>query len=101
MGVLNQMSSQAEQNKPSRRNIKKVSWVPETNLCQVRLFLAEDAPLEAGQVGVQDLLQSNKRLLWHPMESGFDYDLDLEEVFHHSVHQKSLAWCHRWHGETS
>ncbi|GLJ17803.1 hypothetical protein SUGI_0311250 [Cryptomeria japonica] len=69
------MPSQAEQNKPSRRNMKKVSWAPETNLCQVRLFLAEDAPLQAGQVGVQDQLQAKKRLLWHPMESGFDYDL--------------------------
>ncbi|KAH9330938.1 hypothetical protein KI387_003046 [Taxus chinensis] len=75
MGLMNQMPRQAEQNKPSRRNNKKVSWAPENNLCQVRLFLAEDAPLQAGQIGVQDQLQAKKPWLWHAIGSGFDYDL--------------------------
>ena len=38
MGVLNQMHNQAEQNKPRSRNMKKGSWAPETNLCQVFIF---------------------------------------------------------------
>lgn len=75
IGLLNQMPPQAASAKPNRRTVKKVSWAPENNLCQVRLFLAEDAPLQAGQIGLQDQLQAKKPWLWHSIESGLDDDL--------------------------
>jgi len=75
MGLFNQMPPQAASAKPNRRTVKKVSWAPENNLCQVRLFLAEDAPLQAGQIGLQDQLQAKKPWLWHAIESGIDDDL--------------------------
>ncbi|KAK4779194.1 hypothetical protein SAY86_006722 [Trapa natans] len=36
---------------------KKVTWASDVNLCQVRLFLSEDAPLQVS-LGVQDHLQA-------------------------------------------
>eukprot|EP01018_Ginkgo_biloba_P024008 Gb_26085 [translate_table: standard] len=74
MGLLHRMPTQAGQTKPRRQTVKKVSWAPEDNLCQIRLFLAEDAPVQSGQ-GVQDQLQAKRPWLWHAVESGFDYDL--------------------------
>lgn len=63
MGLLNQMPPQGTNDQPNRRIVKKVSWAPENNLCQVRLFLAEEAPLQAGQIGLQDQLQAKKALV--------------------------------------
>lgn len=75
MGLLNQMPPQVTNDQHNRRIVKKVSWAPENNLCQVRLFLAEEAPLQAGQIGLQDQLQAKKPWLWHAIESGIDDDL--------------------------
>ncbi|XP_020577452.1 zinc finger CCCH domain-containing protein 30-like [Phalaenopsis equestris] len=43
---------------------KRVSWAPGLNLCQVRLFLSEDAPSQSG-LGSQDHLQAKPAWLLH------------------------------------
>ncbi|KAK8623302.1 hypothetical protein V6N13_118190 [Hibiscus sabdariffa] len=36
---------------------KRVAWAPDANLCQIRLFLSEESPLQVG-LGIQDHLQA-------------------------------------------
>ncbi|XP_077246501.1 zinc finger C-x8-C-x5-C-x3-H type family protein [Tasmannia lanceolata] len=44
--------------------LKRVSWPSDLNLCQVRLFLSEDAPSQSG-LSSQDHLQAKTSWLWH------------------------------------
>lgn len=46
------------------RQSKRVSWAPAVKLCQVRLFLSEDAPSQSG-LGAQDHLQAKASWLLH------------------------------------
>ncbi|KAG9443056.1 hypothetical protein H6P81_018910 [Aristolochia fimbriata] len=48
---------------------KRVSWPPDVNLCQVRLFLSEDAPALSGS-GSQDHLQAKASWMLHSMGAG-------------------------------
>ncbi|XP_068645542.1 zinc finger CCCH domain-containing protein 6 isoform X2 [Aristolochia californica] len=50
---------------------KRVSWPPDVNLCQVRLFLSEDAPSLSGS-GSQDHLQAKTSWMLHSMGAGTD-----------------------------
>lgn len=50
---------------------KRVSWAPAVKLCQVRLFLSEDAPSQSG-LGVQDHLQAKASWLLHATGMGSD-----------------------------
>eukprot|EP00252_Welwitschia_mirabilis_P016870 TRINITY_DN3753_c0_g1_i5.p1 TRINITY_DN3753_c0_g1~~TRINITY_DN3753_c0_g1_i5.p1 ORF type:complete len:146 (+),score=16.63 TRINITY_DN3753_c0_g1_i5:830-1267(+) len=58
-----------------RRSARRVSWAPENNLCQVRLFLAEDAPFQAGQIEQQDQLQAKKPVSLCAGQSPHSFDL--------------------------
>ncbi|XP_017696038.1 zinc finger CCCH domain-containing protein 30 [Phoenix dactylifera] len=53
------------------RQSKRVSWAPAVNLCQVRLFLSEDAPSQSG-LGAQDHLQAKASWLLHATGMGSD-----------------------------
>ncbi|XP_050237907.1 zinc finger CCCH domain-containing protein 6 [Mercurialis annua] len=44
---------------------KRVSWASDVNLCQVRLFLSDESPSQAG-LGTQDHLQAKASWLSHP-----------------------------------
>lgn len=55
----------------SHRSSKRVSWAPDVNLCQVRLFLSEDAPSQSG-FGIQDHLQAKTSWLLHSSGMGSD-----------------------------
>ncbi|XP_010246947.1 PREDICTED: zinc finger CCCH domain-containing protein 6-like [Nelumbo nucifera] len=57
---------------------KRVSWAPDVNLCQVRLFLSEDSPSQVG-IGAQDHLQAKASWLLH--SSGMNYDDHLPPGF--------------------
>lgn len=50
---------------------KRVSWAPAVNLCQVRLFLSEDAPSQSG-LGSQDHLQAKAAWLPHSNNAASD-----------------------------
>ncbi|XP_043714997.1 zinc finger CCCH domain-containing protein 6-like [Telopea speciosissima] len=50
---------------------KRVSWAPDVNLCQVKLFLSEDSPSQVG-LGAQDHLQAKKSWLLHSTGMGSD-----------------------------
>ncbi|XP_042493469.1 zinc finger CCCH domain-containing protein 6-like [Macadamia integrifolia] len=50
---------------------KRVSWAPDVNLCQVRLFLSEDSPSQVG-LGAQDHLQAKTSWLLHSTGMGSD-----------------------------
>lgn len=67
------MESIGALNRPRTKNqvVKRVSWAPQSNLCQVRLFLAEEAPLQSG-LADQDHLQAKQSRLWHAYGSGFE-----------------------------
>ncbi|KAF5740831.1 zinc finger CCCH domain-containing protein 6-like [Tripterygium wilfordii] len=47
------------------RKSKRISWAPDDNLCQVRLFLSEEAPSQVG-FGTQDHLQAKASWSTHP-----------------------------------
>ncbi|KAK1321174.1 Zinc finger CCCH domain-containing protein 6 [Acorus calamus] len=51
--------------------LKRVSWAQEENLCQVRLFLLDDAPYQSGS-GIQDHLQAKAPL--SRLKNGTDSD---------------------------
>ncbi|KAJ4963013.1 hypothetical protein NE237_022952 [Protea cynaroides] len=50
---------------------KRVSWAPDVNLCQVKLFLSEDSPSQVG-LGAQDNLQAKTSWLLHSAGMGSD-----------------------------
>lgn len=71
-GASNGLAPRAFQTKPKNQEVvRRVSWAPEYNLCQVRLFLAEDAPFQSG-LADQDHLQAKQSRLWHAYGSGFE-----------------------------
>nr|KJB14418.1 hypothetical protein B456_002G124700 [Gossypium raimondii] len=43
---------------------KRVTWAPDVNLCQIRLFLSEESPLQVG-LGAQDHLQAKTSSISH------------------------------------
>ncbi|XWS24454.1 hypothetical protein CRYUN_Cryun28dG0104000 [Craigia yunnanensis] len=43
---------------------KRVTWAPDVNLCQIRLFLSEESPSQVG-LGAQDHLQAKTSLVSH------------------------------------
>lgn len=53
---------------------KKVSWASEGDLCQVRLFAAEDAPAQSS-IMLQDLLQAKKARFMHALNPVVPVDL--------------------------
>lgn len=53
---------------------KRVSWASDVDLCQVRLFLSEESPSQAG-LGTQDHLQAKTSLQLHSTGSGSDDNL--------------------------
>ncbi|XP_010271421.1 PREDICTED: zinc finger CCCH domain-containing protein 6 isoform X2 [Nelumbo nucifera] len=57
---------------------KRVSWAPDVNLCQVRLFLSEDSPSQVG-IGAQDHLQAKTSWLLH--STGMNSDDQLPPGF--------------------
>lgn len=71
IGALNGLAPKAAQSKPKNQVLKRVSWAPDYNLCKVRLFLAEDAPLQS-DLADQDHLQAKQSRLWHAYGSGFE-----------------------------
>jgi len=71
IGALNGLAPKAAQTKPKNQVVKRVSWAPDYNLCKVRLFLAEDAPLQS-DLADQDHLQAKQSRLWHAYGSGFE-----------------------------
>ncbi|KAI6688322.1 hypothetical protein NL676_025150 [Syzygium grande] len=50
---------------------KRVSWASDVNLCQVRLFLSDEAPVQVG-VSAQDHLQAKTSWLLHSTGVGSD-----------------------------
>ncbi|XP_057974559.1 zinc finger CCCH domain-containing protein 6 [Malania oleifera] len=53
---------------------KRISWAPDGNLCQVRLFLSEDSPSQVG-LGAQDHLQAKASWMLHSSGMGSDDSL--------------------------
>ncbi|XP_031474411.1 zinc finger CCCH domain-containing protein 6-like [Nymphaea colorata] len=51
---------------------KRVTWAPEGSLCQIRLFLSEDAPQQSGLLASQELLQAKTSSSWHLAVSALD-----------------------------
>lgn len=50
---------------------KRISWAPDVNLCQERLFLSEESPSQVG-LGAQDHLQAKSSWLSHSNGVGSD-----------------------------
>ncbi|KAK8916063.1 Zinc finger CCCH domain-containing protein 6 [Platanthera zijinensis] len=53
------------------KQFKRVSWAPGVNMCQVRLFLSEDAPSQSA-LGSQDHLQAKAAWLLHSSSAAPD-----------------------------
>ncbi|XP_072994575.1 zinc finger CCCH domain-containing protein 30 [Typha latifolia] len=65
---------------------RRVSWAPNMKLCQVRLFLPEDAPLQSG-LGTQDHLQAKASWLLHSNVTGSDDSLPPGFEAPHPIYQ--------------
>ncbi|KAG0617346.1 hypothetical protein M758_5G183300 [Ceratodon purpureus] len=76
MGSLsaNHMVPQTNVSSQQGRVSKKVSWASEDNLCQVRLFAAEDAPAQSSAT-LQEFLQAKKAKMMHMINPAKSEDL--------------------------
>ncbi|PKU59847.1 zinc finger CCCH domain-containing protein 30 [Dendrobium catenatum] len=69
---------------------KRVSWAPGVNLCQVRLFLSEDAPFQSG-LGSQDHLQAKAASQLHLSSAASDDSVPPGfEALHKSQIQRNI-----------
>ncbi|KAL0904987.1 hypothetical protein M5K25_027156 [Dendrobium thyrsiflorum] len=79
---------------------KRVSWAPGVNLCQVRLFLSEDAPSQSG-LGSQDHLQAKAASLLHSSSAASDDSVPPGfEALHKSQIQRNIPLI-KWQSPTS
>ncbi|KAL2612976.1 hypothetical protein R1flu_024668 [Riccia fluitans] len=58
---------QSQTEKPKRSKDRRVTWAANDKLCQVRLFVAEDAPVLSG--GIQEQLQAKQARFMHIFQS--------------------------------